>query len=754
MIRAARISTVFLLALTFACSDDGDTGPGGDPADASAADASMNGPDAGPMADAMVPDATPDAAPPPTFRECVDDDAAFVRNAYLAVLGHRPRSSAEVKVYTDIMDQVRTLADAGESVPSPQQVVVRALTSHERYIERWSEQIMDALRVPRIEDQTMESCYNQSHRSPDGGELAQHVRDNPGSTAGGDGLGSFTMLDLLHSALRLDDLSPVYRAHLYTLVSRPIPAANVPPVQAELARREDFGLIFDSAYLNRDIVCLGCHNSEFAVTYNPDPELNRHWSMDGFLEKSIYGQSGGIEVERAHAPFRFDDFSLNAISGNSGQDRPWDWSPYCGAFRPIGVPPDPAGIDGLFGSLSGDQMTVYDLEAALGRGFDLIAQNGLEIVGAGDINDPDTAFAYLTAAAIVEVVWREVVGSQLTIANYFPRNEEARDLLQELTDEFIANRFSLEELLLDIITSPYFNRTPPEEGCGVGPYNMPPVYDPWVISDADPEKHLNSSADGVATLSARTLLRSAYRALGWRTPRFQDFPELPREYQFCSSNSCNAMQNMCQNDFECCNTHQLECADPPDAEEPSSGEERTFLREIGAFLKNGERGFRGLDFQARLAWEDRFATCSKLNADADFIEVLTGFVSFSNAPLSEVVLAVKDRFVNEPFIDDTVGPTGVSEADAIEAILGLPLTTPVSTIPDLDSRMRSFCGVLLSSPQFLLSGIAPRGGDIPQLTLTEAAYFTICADFESSGLDGGLQVSCKIDSLTVTAGTP
>lgn len=748
-------ATLFLaLALTLVggCGDDGDDGQ--NPIDASVGMDGNTMTDGGVPIDAVPIDATVDAAPPPTFRECADDDAAFVRNTYLAVLGHRPRSSAEVKVFTDIMAQVRALAEAGESVPTPEEVLVRTLARQDRYIDRWAEQLMDALRVPRIEDQTMESCYNRSHRTIDNGELAAHVRDNPGSTAGGDGLGTFTMLDLARSALRLDDLSPVYRGHLYTLISRPMIAGNVPPVQAELARRADFGFVFDSAYLNRDIVCLGCHNSQFSVTYNADPMLNRHWALPGYLEKAVYGDSTGIEVERAHAPFRYDGFGVNGMSGNPGQDRPWDWSPYCGAFRPIGLQPDPAGIDGRFASLSGDRITVYDLEEALGRGFDLLAQNGLEIVGDGDINDPDTAFAYLTAAAIVEFVWREVIGSPLSIANYFPRNEESRDLLKELTDEFIANRFSLQELLIDIVTSPYFNRTPPEEGCGVGPYNMPPVYDPWVISDADPEKHLNSTADGVATLSARTLLRSAYHALGWRIPRFQDFPAFPLEHQACSQNSCVIMDSICQATFDCCVTYELECADPPDAEEPTSGEERTFLREIGAFLKNGERGFRGLDFQARLAWEDRFATCSKISADTDFIEVLTGFVSFSNEPVSEVVLAVKDRLVNEPFIGDTPGPNGVSEAEAIEAVIGVPLTTPVSTIPDLDSRIRSLCGVLLSSPQFLLSGIAPGGGDIPQMTLTEAAFYTICADLETRGLDGGLQLACELDTLTVTTGTP
>lgn len=734
------------------CSDDGSGDPGGG-GDAAAVL------DSGPISDAGAVDAEGaiDAieqdAGPPTFRECGDDDAAFVRNAYLAVLGHRPRSSAEVQVYTDIMSQVRALADAGASVPDPQRVVVRALTEHERYVDRWTEQFMDALKVPRVEDQTMESCYNRSYRAVDDGSLAQFVRDNP-ATGGGDGLGLFSMLDVMRSALVLDDLSPVYRAHLFTLMSRPMIAGNVPFIQAELARRADFGQVFDAAYLNRDIVCLGCHNSEFSVTYHPDPEENRHFAMPGYFEKALYGQSGGIDPKRAHAPFRFADFSVTEFSGSPGQTQPWGWARRCGSFNPIGMPADPAGIDGRFGSLTGDRITVYDLEAALARGFDLLAQNGLEIVGAGDIEDPDTAFAYMVAAAIVERVWREVVGSPLTIANYFARNAEARDLLQELTDEFIANRFSLRELLIDIVTSPYFNRAPPEEACGDEAYNMPPVYDPWVVEDEDVTLRQNSAADGVAPLSARTLLRTAYAALGWQQPRFQDFPELPLEYNTCNAMTCQDMLDQCTTGDSCCVTHELVCADPPAAEEPTAADEHTFLREIGAFLKNAEHGFRGLDFQARLAWEDRFGQCAKLRPESDYIDVLTGFASLQNVTVRDVVVALKDRLIGEPFISDVAGPSGTSEAQAMEAFLGRPLDTHVLLVPDLQSDMRSLCGVLLASPQFMLSGVAARGGDIPQLTLSEASFYTICVDLASRGLADDLALLCEPDSLTVAPTMP
>src|SRR3954468_9353821 len=47
----------------------------------------------------------------------------------------------------------------------------------------------------------------------------------------------------------------------------------------------------------------------------------------------------------------------------------------------------------------------------------------------GPIADPDTALAWLVTLTLAEDVWRQVTGTPLTIANYFPRNRAARDLL-------------------------------------------------------------------------------------------------------------------------------------------------------------------------------------------------------------------------------------------------------------------------------------------------------------------------------------
>ncbi len=442
-----------VLALLVACGDDGPIGP------------------------------RPDAGIP--FTECDGSDQAFVRQATLAVLGRRPRSQAEVLVHADVMAQVRALAvtDPTTSI-DPREVVVRALLDDPGAVDRWSEHFMDALEVPRIEVQSQRSCYGIAARDPDqgidDGGLARAARDSS-PRDGGDGLGRFTMLDLLRSALRLDDVSIVYRANLYAMVSRPIAAANVPPVEAELARREDFGQLFDAAYLNRDLVCLGCHNSDFSVTSRPEPADNRHWPPVPGLETAIYGAATGIEAERAHAAFRFSGLVTDPLAEDA--IRPWGWDASCGSFAPDGIDPDPAGVDGKLASLTGDRLTVFDLDAALRRGFERLAAGGLVRDEDGAISDPDAAMAYLVAATIVEGVWREVIGTPLTIANDFPRSEAARDVLAGLTDGFLAGGYSLRELLVDILTSDYFNRLPPEAGCG-GPYDMPPVYDPWVASES------------------------------------------------------------------------------------------------------------------------------------------------------------------------------------------------------------------------------------------------------------------------------
>src|SRR5690606_23320563 len=115
----------------------------------------------------------------------------------------------------------------------------------------------------------------------------------------------------------------------------------------------------------------------------------------------------------------------------------------------------------------------------------------------GVTNDPDRAFATLVALSIVEKVWIETMGTPLTIAHHFPRTVEQRDLLELLTDRFVRARFSLQSLLLDIVSQPVFNLLPPSAGCSETPYALPRVFDPWTDAEQDPAKRGNSPADAV-----------------------------------------------------------------------------------------------------------------------------------------------------------------------------------------------------------------------------------------------------------------
>lgn len=708
--------------------------------------------------DAGIPDAE---VVIPTFQDCEDTDQAFVRNAHLALLGYRPKSQAVVNVYSDLMAAIRLRnlgpqpvdgEDAGPvPVPTPvdpKRVVADLLVRDPAFVDRWSEQMMDLLQVARIEDQSQQSCYGDRERTDDDGSLATYVRDNPPSSVG-DGEGRFTMQDLVRSALVLDDVSPVYRAHLFALVSRAIPAANVPRIEAELARRGDFGTVFDAAYLNRDMTCMGCHNSTASITFREDPATNRHWDLPGHFEEAIYGQADGIAPERAHAPFRFDGFVAPFGTGDS----PWGWDASCGGFFTSGLEADPAGIDGRFASLTGDRITAYGLEESLRNGFDSIARNGLVFDETETISDPDTAFAYLVAANIVDGVWAEIMGSRLTIANHFPRNKESRDLLYELTEAFVASSFSMQDLVANIVSTPYFNRLPAEAGCGTGPYNMPPVFDPWTIAEEDEELRNNGPGDGVHPLSSRTLLSSAYTALEWRRPFFEAFPERPNSINSCAQAfpSCTQLENACESGGQCCFAEKYWCDYGPSEDEPGTRAQRTFLRGIGAFLKNGDKGFRGLDFQARLVFEDRFAACRKIDTAPDFIDnLLAAAADTSGATLGDLVAATKDRLVGSARVHHEVGPSGRSEKQALESFFGASLDTAFAEIEGLGESIRGYCGTLLSTPQFLLAGMAPPDSRyVPELTPDGLRYRAVCDAIALPSELSEHTLSCSESSLVL-----
>jgi hypothetical protein len=632
------------------------------------------------------------------YNECAGDPASFVRQTFLALDGRRPKSQAEVDVYVDLYTATQTKGG------DPQDVVARAIMAEPEYSERWVDATMDNLHVQRLDIQNEATCWDHAVRTSATPALATAVRDQTAKQAG-DG-STWSMLDLARSAVALDDVTPMYRAQLFSMVDHPIPAANVGQVEAELARRADFGETFDAAFLHRNTVCLNCHNSFASVTDSDDPATDRFWPVPGLPEMAVFGMFSNIDADVAHTAFRVDGF----VQDNGGT-RPWGWTSACGGFS-TSVGDDIAGISGKLASVVGMRTTAFDLEASLKRGFDALRGQLPPLVG-GAITDPDTALAWLVTLKMTEDVWTKVTGTRLTIANYFPRNQASSDLLYSLAQTYTQSGYSLKALLVAIVKSDYFDRKPAEAGCGASPYTYPNVYDPWVISDPDPNKHMNGPGDAVTAVDPRTLLTALAGALDWTAPpaasKFPDYGDTG-----CETETCQAMQSDCSFG-QCCEAYHAACQMNgvlPATEVP-------FERGVGVFLRNSEPGFRGLDFQARLVWESHLAQCARPAwVTSDFIDKLVAAgTADSTATAGDVVAALKDRLIGEPAI------AAGGEHDALAAIVGA-LEGPASGVTA--AAARQVCGALVSSPQFLMQGIAGRGGDRPKLTPPEAGYDAVC----------------------------
>ncbi|HYQ18165.1 MAG TPA: hypothetical protein VEQ58_20465, partial [Polyangiaceae bacterium] len=585
------------------------------------------------------------------------------------------------------------------------------------------------------------------------------------------------MADVIAGSVQLDDITPIYTANLFGMVVKTYAGANGLAVESELGRRRDFGAWFDAVYLNRDPVCLQCHNSEFSVTQTPDPATNRHYPIPALLEKSLLGYSTGSPQQGAfdsgdimHGALKFARFVStcsvqsatavqNAINAGTIQPdqcpdgyrlcntasaigprdwicestyqatrstRPWNMATACGTFtNPNAIPTDLAGVQSKFGNVSGNRSSMWDMQRSLRAGFSKLKAEGL---GADpvtwEVSDPDKAFAYMTVMTLVEKVWKEITGTGLTIQTYFPRNAAARDQLKLLADTFVASGYSQKALLKQIYASPYLNLAPPDSECWASGYELPRIFDPWVTAEEDPAKRLNSVADGAVMLSGRTTARSAYGALGWRLSALG------------SSFPATTVTGWIENPSGTSGTL-----------------ERQFQNETGYFNKNTEVGFRGFDFQARLGFEDRLGRCAKLAPNTLYKDVIDLLLSKTKktgtGTVRDVVEVLKDRILGETAI-------GEAEQAALEAILGKSLDDDASGLTDVS--VRRACGVLITAPQALITPIAVVPADsstVPKLTPGSDTYSPVCDSLAALTLPDGITVTCNDDEpLSVTVATP
>lgn len=332
--------------------------------------------------------------------------------------------------------------------------------------------------------------------------------------------------------------------------------------------------------------------------------------------------------------------------------------------------------------------------------------------------DPNEAMAYLTAANLVDGIWETSFAHRLTIDHGFPRNKAQRDALWTLTEySFLPNRWSLKSVLTTIWSSNWVARRAPVISQADTSYELPLVLDPWVEADPSinsapaPHEIANGQGELVARYRVNTILRRIASALAWKEPK--RFPD-----------------NLYPSPLD---------------------------QQLGQYISPGKPGFRGVTFQSLLALESTVGLCNKSGKNVsseDWIDKLVSEVtSFNstnpNAPitLGQVWNILKDRIIQDPTVEQIL-PSGLASvanakteeqaliAFLVEGIGGtLSLNSSATSISpaQLNSKLRESCGVVVKTPQFLLSNLSPRG--YSDNNMPDPPRLNVCMPGEACGYD-------------------
>jgi hypothetical protein len=313
--------------------------------------------------------------------------------------------------------------------------------------------------------------------------------------------------------------------------------------------------------------------------------------------------------------------------------------------------------------------------------------------------DGGHALLVLMAQAIVHDVVAEVQGRGLVVGHGFARNEDTLDMQEYLTGALLED-WSLKAVLKEIVLSGAFNRKAPVST--THRYELPQVSNPWSevypLSAAPPDRSdLNSVGDDVHRYSVVNLMESLHGALGWPKPNL----------------------GIWSGDYW--------LAPWPRAD---------LQRDIGRYNSAAERGLDDVDFANLLAWEATVDRCTKPNrARMEDVELVpwvngqpvglvapgivgpTGWRDWIDrfaeeahgaATVEQAVIALKERLLTQT----TLTP---DERTKISTLLGVPLTATFSKAAHT-SKLRTLCGVLVKTPQFMLGGLAPETGRPPSPT--------------------------------------
>ncbi len=671
--------------------------------------------------------------------------AAFYEQFLPLVLGRRVRNAQERNYLLDL-----------EALYG-RQVVMDLLMEEPEYVATWKNNLLRDLQLQRDGNRGQSAqCFGEPMRfagGGDSGELATFIRDNP-VTSNYPGTNVFAdpdaeaiaddpinMTDVVESALRSDDLSVVYKAYMVPLI-----------VADGLLGAEEVGKAFNRAFLNRNLECSECHNIETQLLIKP---------IQIDLELQVFGcgkcAGNGIDQSEIWSVFRQDVTGDDAPAGQS-TIRPWGLHPSCGT---VATDFTEGSQPTVFAGLNGGFMGLTHLVDQFSAGVESIRSGGLSFSG-GTIPGnqelpPAQSLVYMVSAKIVEDVWEDLVGSPLTEAHYFAKNEDQRDMQRFLTESFIGSDWSLKELISLIMVTGYANRRAPAQSTQASPSVLAPIFEAF----AGPA---NGQGDLVFRYPPHSLFSQLRGSLGW--PKWNAFPD-EDAYPSLELN-----------------------------------------RDLEQYLSDSSAGARDWGFQSLLAWEAAVATCENPGNGSDWIDRLLQSVEdfdddHPDDPITvrDVVRTVKDRLIGDARIsngpgvviddyenddggiccapeppDDYANPDGggdgpgdlaplppldaETELEGLEAMFGTALHNPTSSVSELELKVRRFCGTLLKSPQRTLSGIVDREAlmdpVVPRLLVGNAGepatYQQICESYRPGLAALGRDVSCGPGGVSETPG--
>jgi len=614
----------------------------------------------------------------PLVADCDAGTDAWVQRAMPVVLGRKPHGAAEVTMW-------RTPADT-----YGRDTVVRAWSKDPDYVRHWEDAIKDMIQIARTGVGDDSACAESPLMAVHDGSLADHIATYaPDDTPFGQ---PFNLADVIQDGLAADRLDVIWQVNVFARTNGVPQCGNTTdPKQIEQEKRTYLANEFLATYTNRDLTCITCHNSDYSVTDNSDPALDRTWGVDASFELALFGSSAG-PTDRAtyEAVHRFEGLvAENSIFGFEQYPiTPWGMDDACGTFRryPEGTV-DFLGVNStFFGSELGDEGSLWDLEAMLATGAETLASAPLGVAPDGQVA-ADEALAWLTAQNLTDQLWQSAFGERLTIAYGFSRNADQQARLEAATETFLRAGWSLSEAMVDITTDPLFNNA---MACTVPAYSLPAQVDPYTVEDPDPARRGNGSGELVHRHFARTLLRAADDAL--------EFPDRALFFPL-----------------------------------GAFGDDDNFdlQQALGVALEAGDAGFNGTDFQGALAWEQSYATCLHPDSTETFLpRAITAAVD-QGATVGDLALAVKDRLLAHGAWDSP------DEEQLVADLLTVALDTPAGQVDrtSLQRNLGLFCGALTLSPDFFLTTEPRPVGPVPAVDLDWTGDCDrAIADFASQGI--------------------